>query len=220
MRPGSMLGVHQFYFQKEGIDRRAATAASQLIAGKIVNFIIASRADPSFFRFITETMPTDMLVVPHDKLRALRVVTDNIYDEKWEFEYSQGITWLRLHQISDRGENKLVLVCAEGRHLIAQSFVGTLHKEEIIAEYRAAGIFIDGDLTTIEAASIMEQPRIRGEFVSWTVALSKELAAQIIRAESSGAALQPKNANTYLGFQFRVAPEREKLSKMMQSCGG
>jgi len=51
--------------------------------------------------------------VPHDKLRELRVVTDN--GEDWTFEYVEGTIYLKIWQQSSYGENKLLLLCPKGK---------------------------------------------------------------------------------------------------------
>jgi hypothetical protein len=85
----SEVGVHQFAFVNDkAVQTETATAVSQSMAAEIVEFMKQNRADTDFFKLVTSALPRDMYLVPHDKPRELRVVTDNIWDESWSFEYT------------------------------------------------------------------------------------------------------------------------------------
>lgn len=74
---GSRLGVHQFYLNEEnGLTANDGVAASQFLAGQIVEFIGKARVKPEFFSLISSVHPSEILWVPEDELREFHVVTD------------------------------------------------------------------------------------------------------------------------------------------------
>jgi hypothetical protein len=213
--PQSKIGVHQFAFDaKSDVEVGVATAASQVLAADIVEFIRENRATTDFFKFVTAAPPNEISFVSTDLLRDLRVVTDGIYDESWSFEFSQGASYLRIWQLSDNGENKLILACPKGR-LIGYEF---LAKPEFLGGPYSVGIFVNGDLHTIPVQMIIQPPQAQGQYLTAIFGISPELATQIVTAHSIGAAMQPPNKDIFLGFQIDAKAGQEKLSKIILGC--
>jgi hypothetical protein len=212
----SKIGVHQFAFdtQKE-VQAGVATAVSQVLAADIVEFIRENRANTDFFKLVTSATPDEISYVPAEVLRDLRVVTDGIYDEKWSFEYANGASYLRIWQLADTGENKLILACPN-HELVAYEF---LAKPELLGGHYSVGIFVNGQLQNIPNRMIVDQPSVQGQFLMASFHVSAQLAQQIVTARSIGAAMQPPNKDIFLGFQIETKNGEDKLSKMIFGCG-
>jgi hypothetical protein len=164
---------------------------------------------------VTAAPPNDILLVPPELLRDLRVVTDNIYDETWSFETAKGAAYLRIWQQSDAGENKLILgPCSNGKLLGAEY----LQKPEFLGGPYSVGIFVNGELHNIPEQTLILRPTIQGNFLTAMFILSPQLAMQIATARSIGAAMQPPNKDIFLGFQIDTKAGKDKLSKIILDC--
>jgi hypothetical protein len=211
----SKIGVHQFAFDtKSDVQAGVATAASQVIAAEIVEFIRENRANTDFFKFVTAASPNEISFVSADLLRDLRVVTDGIYDESWSFEFSQGASYLRIWQLSDNGENKLILTCPKGQ-LVGYEF---LAKPEFLGGPYSAGIFVNGDLLAIPNQMMIQQPQVQGQYLTAMFGISAQMATQIVTARSIGAVMQPPNKDIFLGFQISTKAGQDKLLKIILGC--
>jgi hypothetical protein len=211
----SQLGVHQFSFagSADQVDGPSATAISQVIAAEIVKFIADARADRELFDLMSSTLPDAIYIIPHDELRRLRVVTDNIYDENWSFELVEGVPYLRIWQQSAFGENKLLFTCLEGR-LVASALLQP--PEHFMMD--TIGMFIDDDLRTIPESLLIGKPRTTGKFIAAYFVVTREMAQGILAAHSIGAAMQPPNKDIFFGFSIDTAKGSEKLIKIITGC--
>lgn len=121
---GSLLGIHQFYFNKDAgfsIDTNLAVSASQQIAAQIIKFIKDSRVSISFFSEMTSAAPDQMKYLKRSHLEDLRVITNDVHDEKWSIDVIEGNHFLKIWQQSYYGENKLIFTCGDGT-LFAMAF--------------------------------------------------------------------------------------------------
>jgi hypothetical protein len=212
----SQIGVHQFAIRSEkDVQIGDAIAISQTLAAEIVSFMKNSRVDTDFFRLMTSALPSSIFYVPHDELRKLRVVTDNVWDENWSFESAEGITYLKIWQQSSFGENKLLLLCPKG-YLIGWFF--TQEPEYQFRTYNV-GIFINGDLENIPHELVIQPPRMEGRFMHTSFYIKPKLAGQMLTSNTIGAAIEPPNSGVFLGFQTSTARGLDKLNEMVMNCG-
>lgn len=215
LKKDSKLGIHRFAFSKERtVEAGVAVAVTQVLSAEIVKFIKESRADTDFFALMTNVSADEIFLVPHEKLREMRVVTDNIWDEEWSFEFADGIAYLKIWQQSYHGENKLILYC-NSRKLVGMVFVET---DTFGFVPDTVGIFIDGTLETIPTTLMLQQPKVQQKVANAAFIITPELSRRMLAANSIGAAMQPPNKNIYLGFKSDRKKDREKLSKMILGC--
>jgi hypothetical protein len=214
----SKIGVHQFALANgKAVEPVAAAVVSQVMAAEVIEFIRQSRADTKLFGLMTSALPSSIYFVPHDQLRELRVVTDDVLDEEWSFEYEEGVPYLQIWQQSYFGENKLLLLCEQSR-LVGAAFVEPPPTHAIGTAAYSVGLFINGDLRLIPQQFMLQPPQFRGKFATAFFHLTPELAAQLLNARSIGTAMQPPNKDIFFGFQIGTAKGQDKLSKMILGC--
>jgi hypothetical protein len=212
----SNLGVHQFSLTN-GIQTGKAIAITQVLAAQIVEHIRQSRANVEFFTLMTSTLPSDIYLVPHDKLRELRVVTDGIWDESWSFDYNGGITYLKIWQQSYNGENKLILSC--NKHVLFGFVYAQPPESTLVGKIpHSVGVFINGNLITIPDKLVIDRPEMGPRFVSAFFIIPPKLAGEIIMSQSIGAAIQPPDKALFFGFQINTAGGRDKLARLVSDC--
>jgi hypothetical protein len=166
---------------------------------------------------MTSTLPSDIYLVPHDKLRELRVVTDGIWDESWSFEYNGGITYLKIWQQSYNGENKLILSC--NKHVLFGFVYAQPPESTLVGKVpHSVGVFINGNLITIPDKLVIDRPEMGPRFVSAFFIIPPKLAGQMIMSQSIGAAIQPPDKALFFGFQISTARGRDKLSRLVSDC--
>jgi hypothetical protein len=179
-----------------------------------VALLVARRVSVVWRLAVATGPPSDIFLVPHDKLRELRVVTDNIWDESWSFEYNEGVGYLRIWQQSYYGENKLLLYCSNG---LLGGWAFLARPENLPKLNYTFAIFINGELQIIPEATILPTEN-RDLFISATFPITRDLARKVLTASSIGAAIQPPNKGIFLGFQIGTAKGHDKLSNIITSC--
>jgi hypothetical protein len=211
----SELGVHQFALTNDkSVQPGTAIAVTQIVAAEIVELIKKNRADTDFFTLMTGALPSSIYFVPHEKLRELRVVTDNIWDEEWEFEFAKGASYLRIRQQSSLGENRLILGCDAGK-LVGAAYIQPTKDDPNGSFLSSVGIFIDGELQTIPAGLVKQKV---GKFVAAYFVISRDIADKMLTAHSIGAAMRPPNKAIFLGFQTTTTKGHDKLARMITGC--
>jgi hypothetical protein len=198
------------------IEPGAASVVTQILAAEVVEFIRQSRADTQLYRLMTTTLPSSIYFIPHDRLRDLRVVTDNILDEQWPFEFEDGVPFLQIWQQSTFGENKLLLMCDKEKLAGAAFIEPPTHA--IGATTHSVGIFINGNFHAIPDQLMLRHPRFRGKFASATFQITPDMADQMLGARSIGTANQPLNNDVFFGFQIGTAKGYDKLTRMLRGC--
>jgi hypothetical protein len=226
----SKIGVHQFAFSdKSQVNVDVATAITQEVAADILKFIKENRADPEFFSLMTRALPAEIYFVPPQKLRELRVVTDDIYDENWSFEISQEdkLPYLRIWQQSMWGENKLLLTCStnflpatSGKTILGSALLDRGNPPYPAGPF-TVGLVLDGDHKTIPEKLIIIKPKMQGKYMTSWFVVEANLASRMLTAEKIGATIVPprnKDKTRYYGFLIGTAKGRDKLSKLIQGC--
>jgi hypothetical protein len=205
------------------------------LAAEIVEWIKQNRADTEFFTLMTSTLPTGVYFVPPQKLRDLRVVTDDIWDENWSYEIIEGTNdvYLRISQRQRGGEFKLLFTC------ISKRILGTamVPRPESAVWPFIVMLVLDEQFTRIPDQLIKTKPDIVGKFIASTFVVEENLVNRLLKAQKigaaiveesflrrarnaqkSGAELDLKSENLYFYFQIGTAKGRDKLYKLIQGC--
>jgi len=221
---GSAIGIHRFKFSKD-VGGEITSEISQELSGMIVDYIKKSRADPSLFVLMTQTPPDRMSIIPRSELKALRVVTDDIFSENWIFEIIDGNTYLKADQITWRGRNKLLFICAPYHNsrvpaLMAMTNTAFPAREVVIAEAKKILIFLDGKSISMPSKTIAEAPRLSGDsFIRWMVFVTPQLAERIKMADQIGSGISPGPEGTFAGFAgINVGDGRRKIATFFENC--
>jgi hypothetical protein len=149
---GSSIGIHRFRFEGE-IAGSAATEASQVLSGAIVDFLNRSRVDSRFFPMLTQTPPDNISIISPDVLANLKIVTGDIYSEAWSFEVIDVGSYLKADQITERGENKLLFVCEKyngGVVPVIMAMSELPDRDNVIQNSHGLQLFLDDKIFKIE----------------------------------------------------------------------
>lgn len=212
--PGSRLGVHQFYLgETADLSASEGVAVSQFLAGEIVEFIRNSRAKPEFFSLISSIDPDQIYWVPEEKLRDLRVVTDDIFDQKAEYKNVQGYFYLSLWQQSYYGENKMIAACVPGESMVFASYIQPADVRNFNFNDYTFEITINGVAMPPRSAEPAPQRDARWAVTNMTL---EPFQLEALKTAKSFGARHVLPAGVFLGFEYKL--EGSKLSELVSGC--
>ena len=219
---GSIIGIHRFRFSDPTLSGSVATEVSQLLAGDIVTFFNKSRVDSRLFPLMTKTAPDDIQIISEQELRAMKLVTDDIYSEAWSFEIVEGQPYLKGDQVSRRGENKLIFVCERNNsHLVPVLFAMSELPDHNSILRSAQGIilFLDDTTLNLQPSLVNEQPRPTGGlWLSWAITFTPDLVKSISQATKIGSGISV-GGGIFAGFSgINVGTGKDKLLEILDQC--
>lgn len=204
----SQIGVHRFGAPGSDLDSDTTMAIAQEISGSIISHIREMRADPELYELMASTDFTEIAWIPLAELERLRVVTNNIFSESFEYQNINGGLALHIEQIARYGENSLFLICGD-KGLVG---VADLNKPEETPPLSGISISIDEIPYQLADWQIIENSQWR---LKTLFSVPPSAASELVRVGKIGVqALQP--VGTFFGFSGE--PTSEKISEMAASC--
>jgi hypothetical protein len=214
----SVIGIHRFAFQ-EDYGGSVTSEVSQILAGRIVDYIKRSRADSGLFTLMTQASPDDIHILSSDELAKFKVVTGDIYSEDWSFEVHGALSYLKADQITWRGESKLIFTCDQGIPGILT--LSELSDREAIIRESTTPILIINDQSFTVPRTFHDQPPTlaNGRYVSWSITLTPEVVGALKAANRIGSGLSPA-PGIFAGVAgINVGDAKEKLVRFLNDCG-
>ena len=114
LAPRARIGVHQFYMEGKSMRGGEALSLSQDLSGMIVSYLHARGVEAAFFQDIVSSTGDGIYWVPHDRLAALKVVTQDVRGQTVEYTNLRGALALRIEQDALVGLNTIRLSCGRG----------------------------------------------------------------------------------------------------------
>jgi hypothetical protein len=190
------------------MDGSTAMAITQEISGSIVSYIRSMRADPELYEMMASTDFADISWVPLSELERLRVVTNNIFSESFEYRNINGGLALHIEQVARNGVSSLFLFCGE-KGLVG---LADLNKPEENPPLSGLSISIGDIPFQLQDWEIMENQSWRLKLL---FSIPPRAAMQLVKESKIGVqALQP--LGTFFGFTGE--PSDPKVSEMAVSC--
>jgi hypothetical protein len=218
----SAIGIHRFRFQQD-LGGEATAEITQQLSGLIVEYIKQSRADPSLYAIMAQTPPDDIHLLSVEDLVRLRVVTGDTYSEEWSFEINGDTPYLKAHQISWRGQSKLIFVCPPSttkRVPLLMTLSELPDRETIIREAKSIILIIDGRSIPVSSENVAETPELSDDtYVRWTTVLTPQLIESLKFADKIGSGISPGPPEMFAGVAgINIGSGREKLSQFLEDC--
>jgi hypothetical protein len=205
---GSQIGVHRFSAPNSSLDSATSMILAQEISGEIISHIREMRADPELYELMAATDFMDIMWVPLAELERLRVVTNNIFSETFEYRNINGGLALQIEQISRYGTNSLFLICGE-RGLIG---IADLNKPEENPPLSGLSLSVSDTLFELADWQIVENSQWR-----FKVAFSVPADATSFVAIAGAVGVQAQQPlGTFFGFTGE--PRDIKISEMAANC--
>ena len=111
LAPRARIGVHQFYMEGKSMRTGEALARAQDLSGMIVSYLHARGVEAEFFRDIVSRTGDGIFWVPHERLAALKVITQDVRGQTVEYTNLRGTLALRIEQDAQLGLNTIRLSC-------------------------------------------------------------------------------------------------------------
>lgn len=217
IRPGSRLGVHQFYPTDDtGMTGAEGVQVGQVLSAEIVAFLAEMRVDPGFYTLMTQPLPEDILWVSAEDLDRFGVTTGAVRDQRVEYRNADGFFYLTLWQEGMFGENKLLLSCNDAGSVAFMAYLQPPDLGPIATDPHTLSVSFDG---TPEAPAMWD---LIGTDETWAISLftlTPDQMARLATARSFGARLTPDaSPDTFFGFDFDLSEGRDDLLDMIEGC--
>lgn len=217
LRPGSRLGVHQFYpTDDSGMTGAEGVQVGQVLSAEIVAYLSEMRVDPSFYRLMTQPLPEDILWVSAEDLDRFGVTTGAVRDQRVEYRNADGFFYLTLWQEGMYGENKLLLSCNDAGSVAFMAYLQPPDLGAIATDPHTLSVSFDG------APGAPAMWDLIGTDETWAISLftlAPDQMARLATARSFGARLTPDAApDTFFGFDFDLSEGRDDLLDMIEGC--
>ncbi|MDO5658824.1 MAG: PAN domain-containing protein [Paracoccus sp. (in: a-proteobacteria)] len=217
MRPGSQLGVHQFYVDETtSLTVWEGMSVSQELAGDIVRFMMERGVDPALYTLISRVGPMGMYWLEPEDLIDFRVVTGMVRAQSAEWRHQSGRHYLLLTVDSATGRHQIAAQCTPEGEVLFSAYLDPhiLMPGGFDPNAYRFEVVIDGQ-TQPPAEMQVLPPEDHRSLTLFT--LSPAQLAAIGRAQSFGARYSA-SPTAYLGLDYRL--EERDLADLVASCGG
>lgn len=213
LNPDSRIGVHQFSFRDDSnLGSAEAASISQLLAADVTEYLREVRVDPMLFSVMSQTFPGDIHWIDHEKLKAMRVVNEHVYDQSSEYKNAEGMYYLLLWQQSYYGENKIVAGCYDGRMAFA-AYLQPPDLAQVAMNEHKLVVLADGEEFP---PAWHDVPRPTARFGAAHFTLSPAQLARFASARTVGARMMVPGAPVFFGFEMDVPDS--KLRDTIVGC--
>ena len=160
---GSAIGIHQFRFDT-GFNPAETAIVGQQLLGKVFDFVKRSRVDTSLFALMISISADRVYVFSREELNKFRIVTGDVFSERWTFEMKDDVSYLKGTQLTSRGRNKVILTGPPGKNgrSPCMTFLSQLpSREEVIRRTKRVILFIDDVASPVPPARVAG-PHLQG----------------------------------------------------------
>jgi hypothetical protein len=210
---GSEIGVHRFSTQfpaDNGID------VAQVTSAVILEYLRVMGVDPSIFTLTTTASDRDMVIVPKEELKRLRVINDGYHPAEWTIEVVKGGTYLKGQQESEFGTGKVTLSCDGGGSINFAPFYKPAPGWYSSTNEKDFALRLDREYLPLNNPNV--PLHFQGEFYSAAFTLPESYEQKIIAAHQVGfAASSPGHAQSW-GFAVDVSTSSAKVETFLNNC--
>lgn len=214
LAPRARLGVHQFYMEGKSMRGGEALSLSQDLSGMIVSYLHARGVEAEFFRDIVSSTGDGIYWVPHDRLAALKVITQDVRGQTVEYTNLRGALALRIEQDALVGLNTIRLSC--GR----EGMTGTAWLQPPLRPFEGSLVLQSGgsDYPVLDQRAAMEGMEGMGGTGARAIGFRVPPAAAraIMRNAALGAKVIAQDGGRSFGFHSDVRDPR--IGEVFSSC--
>lgn len=219
LRDDSQIGVHQFFGEAPNYSAAEYLSLGQLYSGSLIDYIVECRVDTKLFSLMSATFPERINFISREQLTDLNVVTGDIFELSWDFQFVSGVPYLRGYVANQRGEHKMLFMPTPTGELLITVFFGHHERQPVIDYYKSLAVFLDDDMLTIPQEDVGVPPHEVGDFVSYIFGLPLEVAERMLKCREVGAAIVPDLPGIYSGFHIKLGYDgRVKLQQVIDTC--
>ena len=215
MRPGSLYGVHRFYFTKPtGADSDVA----QMLSAVVIQYIRDMGVDPELFSEMSTAGKDDITLIPERELERLDVVNNGQTPTVWSVVSAQGAVYLKGQRNTAFGVNKFILVCvSNGVDLTV--VMDPLAQGDPLPPSNAVSLVADDKGFPIETY-MAEGPVLNNGSVFASFVLPPNIVRVIESAHEVGITFQvSRDSPTFVGFRgMRFEDGAKKMSGVLRDC--
>jgi hypothetical protein len=215
LKYGSRYGVHRFSFPTPSAND---VDAAQINSAVIIEYLRSMNIDSDFFTTMTQTSPSDIVELPTDILKRLKVVNFGYEQPGWTIESNEGAIYLKGQRDTVFGLNKFILSCSSGYKVLLYIVIDTQGHDNDLMGFSAHSLVVDNKEFPIQAASKFVNNGLFNSFY----ALSKDQVSKILNANEVGVIFQQDyGAPFMLGFDsMPFAGGRDKFNALINLCEG
>lgn len=203
------IGVHKFFSTSgDDISGSAAMSVAQDLSGMAVAYLKERGVDPSFFSDMVSAHGDDILWVDHDRLREVKIVSQDVIGTKVEYKNIDGNLSLRLEEKSIAGKNVMHIQCGSDGPIM-------------LAVLESVPVALEGIITVISGGEqfVVHQGDdfgvINGKS-NYAFQLSREQVLAMGKYKSVGVRKYSSDFKTYFGFIDEVADPR--IEEALVTC--
>lgn len=211
LAPRARIGVHQFYMEGKSMRGREALSQAQDLSGMIVSYLHARGVEAEFFRDIVSSTGDGIYWVPHDRLAALKVVTQDVRGQTVEYTNLRGALALRIEQDALVGLNTIRLSC--GR----DGMTGTAYLQQPLRPFEGDLILQSGggDWPALDQRAVLDGGGGAGaRAIGFRI--PPVAARAIMRNAALGAKVIARDGGRSFGFHGDVRDPR--IGEIFSSC--
>ena len=208
----SLFGVHRFSLasgDKDNVDY------AQMLSATVIEYIQSMGISTELFALAADVPADDILIVPHETLRRLRVVNDGQGATIWTIEALKEGLYLKGARETVYGIQKfLVVFPSEGDPYLHVIFDGGELVEQIM-DMGADRIAINDEF--IDLSSLRISRLIDNGNINCIYKLNSEIMSKIQKAQTVGYVLQhSEGAAVYVGFESMPFDAGLKLQGLLE----
>ncbi|WP_340584066.1 hypothetical protein [Brucella pseudintermedia] len=194
----SQFGVHQFSFRDPSPDN---LSRSQILSAKIARFVFDMGIPAEFLELSSAVNNDSIQIVPHEKLRELRVITGGETTVDWTVQSRNNFLYIRGERDSLYGHHKMILGATKNGGFYVHAVIESQGREEHLTQFPLVELVFGGENEKVIDISDTAVRTVVGIYTNILAPISNDDAIELLNYNGIGLRVRgSKDAGMFLGI--------------------